>query len=350
MQGVGFPKMWSGGRANIGLCGHHGKYMFEVKVVRELAVPEEEANAAPGTVHLCRIGWSCHGSPTHSLGETANGWGFGGTGRKSHAGRFEPYGEPYSVGDVVSCGLDLETCEICFAINGRSLGCAFTVQPATVAHGLFPHILLKNMQVEVSFASRLSPALPDFSLLESAIDGGVTTSPSEPLQRTELQMLVGLPAAGKTTWAEQEMDAQPEKNYLVLSTNSILEQMKVPGLTRAHNYKERFEKLMPQATAVLAKLLEIAPSRRRNFLWDQTNVYPSARKRKLSRFGSFVRLAAVFVCSTEELGKRSRAREAAEGKLVPEEAVQASLYMLSKLCAENSRLLQQLASHSGLLR
>lgn len=40
-------------------------------------------------------------------------------------------------------------------------------------------------------------------------------------------MMVGLPASGKTTWAEKWVKHHPEKHYILLGTNLILEQMKV---------------------------------------------------------------------------------------------------------------------------
>ena len=319
----GFAKMWSGGRANFGLRGTEGRFMFEVRIVRELPVsPVDDGSASPGNIHLCRVGWSCSDTPTHALGETATSWGFGGSARKSHSAKFEPFGEPYGVGDVISCGLDLSTNDISFAKNGIDLGRAFTVGGEVVSRGLYPHVLLKNMQVEVAFDARLSMGLKGFEMAASAVDSPVVTPRTELEEHPEVVMLVGLPAAGKTTWASAYTAQHPRKRYCVLSTNDILNQMKVSGLLRQHNYRERFEALMPEATAVLNKLLELAPSRRRNYLWDQTNVYPSARKRKLAAFRTFRKVAAVFVCSSDTLQTRTRTREQVEGKIVPAEAVQ----------------------------
>lgn len=43
----------------------------------------------------------------------------------------------------------------------------------------------------------------------------------------ELIMMVGLPASGKTTWAERWVKDHPEKRYILLGTNLALDQMKV---------------------------------------------------------------------------------------------------------------------------
>ena len=40
-------------------------------------------------------------------------------------------------------------------------------------------------------------------------------------------MLVGLPGAGKTFWAEKFAKENEEKNYNILGTNNLIEKMKV---------------------------------------------------------------------------------------------------------------------------
>lgn len=63
--------------------------------------------------------------------------------------------------------------------------------------------------------------------------------------------------------------------------------MKVPGLHRKHNYGERFDRLMERATGIFNTLLSRASKMPRNFIIDQTNVYKSARKRKLKPFADY---------------------------------------------------------------
>ena len=40
-------------------------------------------------------------------------------------------------------------------------------------------------------------------------------------------MMVGLPGAGKSTWVEKHCAINTDKKYVVLSTNNIINQMKV---------------------------------------------------------------------------------------------------------------------------
>jgi len=324
--GVGFPKLWSGARANVGLCGPTGKFLFEVEVLRELAVSQQEAGAAsPDTVCMCRVGWSTLASPVDRLGEDALSWAYGGTGKRAHSGHFDPFGEPYGAGDLISCGLDLGTGVLSFAKNGRIFPAAYTLDLQTIAGGIFPHILLKNVEVRVDFSRRGlagSSCLPGYHPIQEAVSLQACTRPQPLPERPELIMLVGLPGSGKTTWARNHMLLHPHKRYTLLSTDEIMDRMKVSGLPRQANYAERWEKLMPEASQVLDTLVKIAATRRRNFIWDQTNVYCSARQRKLAPFKSFSKHAKVFVLEAWQLALRARARERKEGKIVPEEAVQ----------------------------
>lgn len=40
-------------------------------------------------------------------------------------------------------------------------------------------------------------------------------------------MMVGLPAAGKTTWAVKHAATNPSKKYNILGTNAIMDKMRV---------------------------------------------------------------------------------------------------------------------------
>ncbi|KAF2303446.1 hypothetical protein GH714_018411 [Hevea brasiliensis] len=177
---------------------------------------------------------------------------------------------------------------------------------------LFPHVLLKNVVVQLHF---------------SAEDGLV---PEE--GDCEVMMMVGLPASGKTTWADKWVKEHPEKRYVLLGTNLILDQMKVPGLVRKNNYGERFDRLMSRANAIFDILLSRAARTPRNYVIDQTNVFKSARKRKLRPFANFRKVAVVVFPKPEEQKFRADKRYKEMGKEVPADAVNNMLanYVLPK--------------------
>ncbi len=70
-----------------------------------------------------------------------------------------------------------------------------------------------------------------FLPLHSASDEHKVRAPKGPTTTDdcEVLMLIGLPAAGKTTWADKHCRQNPEKKYTILGTNLIMDKMKVRG-------------------------------------------------------------------------------------------------------------------------
>ena len=95
---------------------------------------------------------------------------------------------------------------------------------------------------------------------------------------------------------------------MILGTNLALEQMKVPGLLRKHNYGERFDRLMDRATGIFNTLLDRANKTARNYILDQTNVYKSACKRKLRAFVDYHKIAVVIFPLPQEIKVRAAKR------------------------------------------
>ncbi|GFQ02319.1 heterogeneous nuclear ribonucleoprotein u-like protein 1 [Phtheirospermum japonicum] len=333
----GFAYCWSGARANIGIT--RGKYCFGCKIVS--AQPVQMEDTPLDLQNVCRVGLSRGDDDVRNLGETLNSFGFGGTGKFSNSGNFPNYGERFGVGDTIICAVDLESfpmASIGFSKNGNWLGVAkhFDAGPnglgvvGSPVKGLhwesavFPHVLLKNVLVELQFSidDGLNP-VEGYKPWDAAIlDGNAMLGPAfSNVDDCEVIMLVGLPASGKTTWAEKWVKEHREKRYVLLGTNLALEQMKVPGLLRKNNYGERFQLLMDRATKIFNALLTRASKIPRNFILDQTNVYKSARKRKLKPFADFIKIAAVVFPRSEELKIRSDKRSKEMGKEVPSEAV-----------------------------
>lgn len=331
----GFAYCWSGARANVGIIG--GKYCFGCKIIYDQPVNMEDTPL--DQQHLCRVGVSRGDNAVGNLGESMHSFGFGGTGKFSNAGRFSDYGEKFGVRDTIVCCIDLETkpASIGFAKNGKWLGAAkhfenlanLEVVNRPKKHpnwqsAFFPHILLKNVVVNLQFSVEDGlNVVEGYKPWQSAIeDGKAMFGPTfSDVNDCEVIMMVGLPASGKSTWADKWVKEHPEKRYIVLGTNLILDQMKVPGILRKHNYGERFELLMDRATQMFNALLPRASKLPRNFILDQTNVYRSARKRKLKPFLYYKKIAVVMFPPPQELRTRADKRFQEMGKEVPEEAV-----------------------------
>ncbi|XP_011652991.1 heterogeneous nuclear ribonucleoprotein U-like protein 1 isoform X2 [Cucumis sativus] len=333
----GFAYCWSGARTTVGITG--GKYCFGCKIIS--LQPVEMSDTAPDQQHLCRVGISRGDSPVGNLGETIQSFGFGGTGKFSNAGKFSDYGEKFGFGDSIVCAVNLESkplASIGFSKNGKWLGTSIQFDAGPRGLGVvdsplrkcrwesafFPHVLLKNVEVQLQFSIE-EGLVPEegFKPWACALDdNNALLGPTfNNVRDCEVMMMVGLPASGKSTWAKKWADDHPEKRQILLGTNLILDQMKLPGLLRKHNYGERFDRLMDQATEIFNILLSRAAAVPRNYIIDQTNVYKHARKRKLKPFADFQKIAVVVFPKPEELQRRSAERFREMGKEVPADAV-----------------------------
>uniref|UniRef100_A0A6I8P6L3 Heteroous nuclear ribonucleoprotein U like 1 n=1 Tax=Ornithorhynchus anatinus TaxID=9258 RepID=A0A6I8P6L3_ORNAN len=308
----GFAYLWSGARASYGV--QRGRVCFEMKINEEISV--KHLPASEPDPHVVRIGWSLDSCSTQ-LGEEAFSYGYGGTGKKSTNCKFENYGETFAENDVIGCFVDFECgndVEMSFTKNGKWLGIAYRLRKETLGgRALFPHVLVKNCAIEFNFGQRdttYCPVPPGFTFIQHLPLGERVRGAVGPKSKAECEilMMVGLPAAGKTTWAAKHAAAHPAKKYNILGTNSIMDKMRVMGLRRQRNYAGRWDVLIQQATQCLNRLIQIAARKKRNYILDQTNVYGSRK--------------AIVICpSDEDLKDRTIRRTDEEGKDVPDHAV-----------------------------
>ncbi|KAM6933993.1 LOW QUALITY PROTEIN: heterogeneous nuclear ribonucleoprotein U-like protein 1 [Xenentodon cancila] len=321
----GFAYLWAGARATHGVTG--GRVCYEMKINEE--IPVKHLPSSEPDPHVVRIGWSLNHCSTQ-LGEEPFSFGYGGTGKKSSDCKFADYGEKFGENDVIGCYIDFDSgdeVQMGYSKNGVHLGVAFrTTKEALAGRALFPHVLVKNCAVEFNFGQRREPFCPPLEGytfihdlgLEDKIRG--TKGPASKAE-CEILMMVGLPACGKTTWAIKHAESNPDKKYNILGTNAIMDKMKVMGLRRQKNYAGRWDVLIQQATQCLNRLIEIAARKRRNYILDQTNVYGSARRRKMRPFEGFQRKAIVICPTDEDFKERTLKQTNEQGKDVPDHAV-----------------------------
>lgn len=196
--------------------------------------------------HVCRLGISRGDDNVGNLGESVYSFGFGGTGKFSNAGKFSDYGEKYGIGDTIVCAIDLENkplASVGFSKNGKWLGVRYfnagpyglgvldsPIRELQWESAVFPHVLLKNLVVQLQFSTD-DGLIPEegYNPWASALEeGNAVMGPGfGKLQDCEVIMLVGLPASGKSTWAEKWVKEHPKKRYILLGTNLALDQMKV---------------------------------------------------------------------------------------------------------------------------
>lgn len=136
---------WVGGRSTLGVC--KGKAYFEATLL-------EEGNQGVG-----RVGWST-ARANYNLGTDKYGFGYGGTGKKSHEGRFETYGEIFKKGDVIGSFLDLEKGTVGFSKNGVYLGDAFVMEESLKGLAWFPAVALKEARIQINFTGPFRHPVP----------------------------------------------------------------------------------------------------------------------------------------------------------------------------------------------
>ncbi|CAJ0577455.1 unnamed protein product, partial [Mesorhabditis spiculigera] len=129
-------KVWHGVRCRGGVHTK-GKYYYEATIEHD---------------GLCRIGWATLGSSLN-IGHDSLSFGFGGTGKISHKGKFDSYGESFTNNDVLGCYLDLDALKIGWTKNGKVFPTAFSLpntfrDPSAALH---PTITLQCSRLALNF-------------------------------------------------------------------------------------------------------------------------------------------------------------------------------------------------------
>ncbi|XP_065122621.1 heterogeneous nuclear ribonucleoprotein U-like protein 2 isoform X1 [Paramisgurnus dabryanus] len=311
-----FPLLWSGCRLTHGFC--QGKVGFEAKFVKCLSTPALDTSYV-SDLHMLRVGWSVDNT-SFQLGEVELSYGLDGRGKIVTKGQEEEFGEPFSEGDIIGCFADISErgeVSLSFHKNGRFLGAPFQVTASALkGQALYPHVLCKNCSVSVNLDpdSTWHPFPPGFCTLTSLPPGQRTRALLPPASRSDCEVLlmVGMPGSGKTHWAQSHIAQNPRKRYNLLSTNSVLDCMRMqPG--GSHR-----DLMLQQATQCVSHLIRIAANKRRNYIIDQVNIYPSAQRHKMMCFHGYHRKAVV-VCPEDAVWKRRLVQHRKEeGMEIPE--------------------------------
>ncbi|XP_076662536.1 uncharacterized protein LOC143365844 [Halictus rubicundus] len=316
MHNDGFSHMWAGARASYGFL--HGKVYYEAKIV-DLCPIDTENEENP---YILRVGWSTSYT-SMQLGEEKFSFGYSSIGKKLTNNQFEDYGLQFGKDDVVGCYLDAtseDNIVLSYTVNGKDQGTAFNITKSELCDkALFPHILSKNCSFACNFGQEnpwAEEVLEGYMSIGNMDSQSKIPGPRRPTKKEECEVILmcGLPACGKTTWATKHAAGQPYKMYNILGLGSLIDKIKDSDLSHKENNNDQWEVLMDKCTRALDKLLELAPTRRRNYILDQTNVYPSAQRRKMKTFGGYQRKAIVLVPSEEEYKSRVAKHKSVEGK------------------------------------
>lgn len=291
---------------------------------------EEPAPVEPTLKHLVRVGWSS-GAASLQLGEGEFSYGYESTGKFVANKVFTNYGAKFGLGDVVGAYLDItdECITFNYTLNGELQPDITSIARSELPlenFSLFPHVLARNYSFDVNFGSE-DPWFPSPENLQDYVYVGNVEDriegPQRPQTRNECEviMMCGLPASGKTHWVRNMIDETLDKSYTVIGNSHLLEKMTVNGNPLKNNYKGRWNVILDRLMKCVNILVEAAALRRRNFIIDQTNVFPSAQRRKMRLFEGFKRRAVVVVVGDDEQAKRRAQQEAQDGKDVPDSAI-----------------------------
>ena len=126
--------------------------------------------------------------------------------------------------------------------------------------------------------------------------------------------LVGVPAAGKTTWLRSQVWIQGME--YVSTDHHVHEYAKQQGKT----YTEVFKDYMPTAVDLMAQDVVAAREAGRDIIWDQTSTTVKSRARKFNMLPDYYHIAVVFPIPTIAVLKERLASRV--GQPIPWEVVQ----------------------------
>lgn len=126
--------------------------------------------------------------------------------------------------------------------------------------------------------------------------------------------LIGVPAAGKTTWVENQTWTL---GLTIVSTDSFVEDY---AKTQGKNYSEVFDEYMPTAVNLMAEVVVHAREHGHDIIWDQTSTTVASRARKFNMLQEYEHIAVVF--RTPELEVLNTRLAGRPGKVVPIDVVQ----------------------------
>uniref|UniRef100_A0A8C5Q655 B30.2/SPRY domain-containing protein n=1 Tax=Leptobrachium leishanense TaxID=445787 RepID=A0A8C5Q655_9ANUR len=312
-----FPCLWSGSRATHGVM--KGNVYFEVKRTDNLPLSEGYSEFP-----LLRVGWSVARSGPQ-LGEDDLSFAYDSRGLKATSSHFEAYGKSFGEHDVIGCyaNLDGDSVELSFSKNGEDLGQAFHFKKSSLGnHALLPHILCKGCAFQVNFGQKLKPwhkSREGFCFLHDLKSEDLIRTPVPPRCEydCEMLMMVGYPASGKTTWVLKHIQENPDKNYIHLSVDRFIPQVKTVGLDKTEDNNKVKDLHVKLATQCLNRALEIASYRKANYIIDQCSVYKTSQFWKLQCFCQFKSKAVLLVTTEEEWKRRLEVRRK-EGEVYPE--------------------------------
>ncbi len=129
----------------------------------------------------------------------------------------------------------------------------------------------------------------------------------------KVYMLIGVPAAGKSTWLSKQ---DWVKDIPVVSSDRFIDDH---AAQEGKTYNEVFADYIKIATKLMENQVEICKANNTDIIWDQTNISAKSRKAKLAKLEGYEKIAVVFQTpNRDELDVRLSGRP---GKHIPKNVV-----------------------------
>lgn len=129
----------------------------------------------------------------------------------------------------------------------------------------------------------------------------------------KLYVLIGVPAAGKSFWLNQQDWA---KDCCIISTDFWVD---LEASKQGKTYSEVFSSYMPTAVKLMTQNVISAKEMGNNIIWDQTSTTINSRKKKFLMLPNYYKIAVVF--KTPEAQEHSRRLNNRPGKIIPLEVI-----------------------------
>jgi predicted kinase len=140
------------------------------------------------------------------------------------------------------------------------------------------------------------------------------------MTKLNFYMLIGIPAAGKSTWVWHfRQNNNYPADHCTISTDDVIENIACMYNIRYH---ECHNVLFQFADQQASRDLSEAVSKGLHIIWDQTNLTRKSRARKLRLIPAeqYNRIAVVFPMPEEQEWRRRL--DSRPGKLIPEDVLQ----------------------------
>lgn len=131
----------------------------------------------------------------------------------------------------------------------------------------------------------------------------------------KLYMLIGVPAAGKSTWiADQDWAS----DCVLVSTDKLID---IEAGRQGKTYNDVFKDYIDTATKLMNEDVRAAVEAGKDIIWDQTNTGRKSRAAKLAMTPSYRKIAVVF--ATPEEAEWQRRLDSRPGKSIPRAVLKA---------------------------